>query len=169
MYPSPTFTNLRSYATEIFNTLRTAGRVAALWANVIGKRNQLERFPDQAKAGLSNKRLLGTQDILVEQVIGSYGRNGDFDKQFRPLKKHLRERWVNVYLSQNDWPPIIVHKIGAQYYVEDGHHRLSVSRALGMAYIRAEVWDYSVRTCQGPCKPQRQALKSLSSVSPAHS
>jgi hypothetical protein len=36
-------------------------------------------------------------------------------------------------------------KVGENYYVEDGHNRVSVARALGMLSIRAEVWEYPIR------------------------
>jgi len=38
---------------------------------------------------------------------------------------------------------IVVHKIGEQYYVEDGHHRVSVARSVGMVFIEAKIWEYS--------------------------
>jgi ParB-like chromosome segregation protein Spo0J len=40
-------------------------------------------------------------------------------------------------------PPIEVIQIGEHYFVNDGHHRISVARALGIAYIDAlvEVWQ----------------------------
>jgi hypothetical protein len=37
----------------------------------------------------------------------------------------------------------VLIRVGDEYYVRDGHHRISVSRALGLATIVAEVtvWD----------------------------
>lgn len=57
---------------------------------------------------------------------------------------------MNVYLSleNGDRGPIVVHKVGEQYYVEDGHQRVSVARALGRAYIRAKIWEYPVQIMQ---------------------
>lgn len=87
------------------------------------------------------------KDIPVEQIIGSFNRESDFDVQFRPLSKHLCNRWINTYitLERDGWSPILVHKIGEHYYVEDGHHRVSVARSIGMAFIEAKVWEYPVR------------------------
>jgi hypothetical protein len=78
--------------------------------------------------------------------VGTLNRHRDFDHKFRPLKSYLRDRWVNVYLTLQveGWSPIILHKVGNDYYVEDGHHRLSVARLLGMTYIQAKVWEYPI-------------------------
>jgi hypothetical protein len=39
------------------------------------------------------------------------------------------------------WLPIEVIKVGNDYFVVDGHHRTSVARSAGMAFIDAEVWE----------------------------
>ena len=88
--------------------------------------------------------MIGLQDISVKEIIGTLSRHSDFDHRFRPLKKNLLDRWINIYLLQEreGWPPILVHKVGDAYYVEDGHHRVSVARALGIVFIQAKVWEY---------------------------
>ena len=42
-------------------------------------------------------------------------------------------------------PPVSLVQVGGCYFVEDGHHRISVARALGETVIDAEVtvWDVS--------------------------
>ncbi|RPJ23448.1 MAG: hypothetical protein EHM33_20885, partial [Chloroflexi bacterium] len=76
-----------------------------------------------------------------------------------------RDRWVNVYLTleNSGWAPILVHKVGDQYYVEDGHHRVSVARSLEMTFIQAKIWEYPVqmlkaKDCQSaPCAERGSA------------
>ena len=61
---------------------------------------------------------------------------------FHPIKEASRERWVNMamaYLSRLPLPPVELVQIGNVYFVRDGHHRISVSRAFGQASIDAEV------------------------------
>lgn len=169
MLPAYTYNNPRSQATDLFNQLRNAGYLARLWADLTGKTNQLESFPEHAHAELPNRKFLGVQDISPRQVIGSLGRVGDFDRQFRPLKRNLLARWVNVYLIADIWEPILVYKLGEKYYVEDGHHRLSVARALGRAFIQAIVWEYPVSPCRESCKPHAQPVKKASRVPIAQS
>jgi hypothetical protein len=73
---------------------------------------------------------------------------------------------VNVYinLEREGWPPILVHKVGENYYVEDGHHRVSIAQAMGMTFIQARVWEYPClakepKQCQPvPC-PEQSARK----------
>jgi hypothetical protein len=85
-------------------------------------------------------------EIPLEQIVGTLNRANDFDDQFRPLKPSLKDRWVNTYLAleKEGWAPILVHKVGDRYFVEDGHHRVSVARHLGMRSLEARIWDYSV-------------------------
>ena len=72
----------------------------------------------------------------------------DFDSDFRRLKMHLRDGWILARLEQNNWLPILAHKMGNHYYIEDGHHRISVTRFTGMLSIPAKVWEYSCQ-CTG--------------------
>ena len=137
-------TGIRSYIAAEFSTLRARALRTMFWAKLIGRKTGLARFPEGTFQMGRNRKLLGIQDIPVEQVIGTLYRYGDFDHHFRPLKKNLEDRWVNIYLLHHGegWPPILVHKVGDHYYVEDGHHRVSVARALGIVFIRATIWEY---------------------------
>ena len=139
-------TNGRSSLIDQFYTLQTRARRDFLFAKLFGQSTNLAVFPEEAPRKSPNRKLVGVNDIPIEQIVGTLNRQSDFDHKFRPLKKYLRDRWVNVYLSldRDGWPPIVVHKVGENYYVEDGHHRVSVARLLGMAYIQARVWEYPI-------------------------
>lgn len=140
----PYFTDIRSHLSHKFFTLRANARRDSLWAKLTGKNTKLPIFPEEAPEKSPNRKFLGVQEITVQEIIGTVSRQNDFDHQFRPLNKHLRERWVNVYLTleRDGWLPILVHKVGGHYYVEDGHHRVSIAQALGIAFIQAKVWEY---------------------------
>ena len=141
----PTFTNLRSYTSYTFSELRMRALRDTLLAKWTGGSSSLATFPTAIQQDRPNKKLLGVKEIPVDQIIGSLHRVTDFDDKFRPLKKHLLNRWVDTFISLNhdEWSPIVVHKIGKQYYVEDGHHRVSVARATGMLLIEAKIWECS--------------------------
>jgi hypothetical protein len=82
------------------------------------------------------------QAVLVERVHGSESRSMDFDRDFNPLQTHTRQRWLNVAKARlNDvpLPSVELIQLGNDYYVRDGHHRISVAKALGQIYIDAEV------------------------------
>jgi hypothetical protein len=140
----PFFTDIRSHLSHKFLTLQSTARRDSLWAKLMGKSTMLAVFPDQAPEKSPNRKFLGVQEIPVHEIIGTINRQNDFDRKFRPLRKYLRERWVNACLSieRDGWSPILVHQVGASYYVEDGHHRVSVARSLGLAFIPAKVWEY---------------------------
>lgn len=154
MYLSPN--HIRSYLSDIFSTLRRQAVKEILWAKLSRRNTKLPIFPEQGPERSANRKLIDTEDILIEQIAGTLGRQNDFDFKFRPLKSYLKDRWVNVYLSleRDGWSPIVVHRVGDKYYVEDGHHRVSVARSLGMVYIQAKVWDYTIREIPPKkCKP----------------
>jgi hypothetical protein len=140
----PSLINMRSHLAETFSTLQRQAARESLVAKLIRKNTKLAIFPEQAPEKSPNRRFSGTEEILIERIIGTLNRHHDFDHKFRPLKPSLRDRWVNAYLAfeNNIWSPILVHKVGEHYYVEDGHHRVSVARALGMTFIQARVWEY---------------------------
>ena len=157
LYPS--FTNIRGYLSEQFFTLRTRARREAFWAKPMGKPTKLAMFPDEAPERSPNRRFAGVREIPLRQIVGTLNRGADFDHEFRPLNRYLRDRWVNVYLTlqREGWSPIIVHQVGENYYVEDGHHRVSVAQMLGLTFIQASVWEYpclarETKSCQPePC------------------
>ena len=162
----PTFTNIRSFTSYKFSMLRMRALRDSFWAKLTGRDTRLARLPEQAQRNNPNRRLLGTKDIPVEQIIGTLTRDCDFDYMFRPLSKHLCNRWINTYinLERDGWSAILVHKIGEYYYVEDGHHRVSVARSHGMAFIEAKVWEYPVGpgqtdTCQSTRCAERSSSK----------
>jgi len=162
----PSFTNLRSFTSYKFSILRMRALRDSFWAKLTGRNTKLAAFPRQERWDNSNRRLLGTKDISVEEIIGTFNRESDLDYQFRPLGKHLCNRWINTYikLERDGWSPILVHKFGEHYYVEDGHHRVSVARSIGMAFIEAKVWEYPVlpgqtETCPSMSCAERSSAK----------
>ena len=151
----------RQQALEAFRHYAARARWQGFCAALFGKAEKNSLAAPKAISQRANRKLVGTQDIPVEQVVGSLNRNKDFDAEFRPLRDHLRERWVDAYLQKdvNSWPPVRLHQIDGAYFVEDGHHRISVARCTGMHFIQAEVWRYE--------KPKRSAVTVKSRTSTA--
>jgi hypothetical protein len=163
MNVSPHLTNVRSSIADKFYALQTPARRDSIWARLTGQNTSLAVFPEQAPHKSQNRKFTGIQDIPVGQIIGTLNRDSDFDHKFRPLKSYLRDRWINIYLAlENDgWAPIVVHKVGDGYYVEDGHHRVSVARSLGRTFIQAKIWEYPVQTTKEmPCPSKPCAERS---------
>jgi hypothetical protein len=86
---------------------------------------------------------LGIQTIALDTIVGSVDRRvGEFDRAFRPVSPQLRGRWERIAAARRrgePMPPIDVFRIGELHFVKDGHHRVSVARALGDETIEANV------------------------------
>ncbi len=75
----------------------------------------------------------------------------------------MRERWVNILnLHQfTGWGPINLYKVGGIYFVEDGHHRVSVAHQLGVPMIEARVQEYPTTACLSPKASMKHLLDEL--------
>jgi hypothetical protein len=92
--------------------------------------------------GLRGSFYAGMQVVPIGSIIGSERRTTDFDMDFHPISAISRERWVNLammYLVHLQLPSIELIQIEDAYFVRDGHHRISVSRAFGQLAVDAEV------------------------------
>jgi hypothetical protein len=94
--------------------------------------------------GRIGERRLGLQVISLDSIVGTVDRSREFDRAFRPTSPRVRERWQRINLAQRKGealPPIDVYRIGDMHFVKDGHHRVSVARALGHQDIEAYVTE----------------------------
>lgn len=105
----------------------------------------LLNFADvQKDLSLHQKKNIGLQFVLLENIRGSVGRFDDFNAAFMPRKDFMRDRWqqVEVAMLEGKTPPVDLYKVGDDYYVVDGNHRVSVARARGLETIEAYVTDF---------------------------
>ncbi|MEO1286208.1 MAG: ParB/Srx family N-terminal domain-containing protein [Chloroflexota bacterium] len=94
------------------------------------------------QASTKNQVDTGIQQIPVNRIVGSVSDNQYFDDQFNPRYNASEARWISLYvgfISGANIPPIEVYQVNEQYYVIDGHHRVSVARTLGQLTIDANV------------------------------
>ncbi len=103
-----------------------------------------------AALGASGRVARGEQVIPLDAIVGTVDRRADeFDRSFRPASS-TRGRWERIAEARKRgeaMPPIDVFQIGDLYFVQDGHHRVSVARAMGDKDINANVVE--VRTKLG--------------------
>jgi hypothetical protein len=110
----------------------------------------------QAKAAPFNAHYAGLQTVLIRHIRGSESRLDDFDADFRPLQSRTCERWLSIgraRLQGATLPPIELIRVGDTYFVRDGHHRLSVARALGEKFIEAQITVWTTKPQPGGGKP----------------
>ena len=94
--------------------------------------------------GRAGERHLGLHEISLDSIVGTVDRSRDFDRAFRPISTRTRPRWERIASALRrgeDMPPISVFRIGDLHFVRDGHHRVSVARALGRSSIDAYVTE----------------------------
>jgi hypothetical protein len=107
--------------------------------------NHILPFEEVVRAlGRMGERRLGLQVITLDSIVGTVDRSREFDRAFRPTSPRVRERWQRINLAQRKgqaMPPIDVYRIGDMHFVKDGHHRVSVARALGHRDIEAYVTE----------------------------
>jgi hypothetical protein len=101
-----------------------------------------------AALGRVDERYVGLETIPLDSILGTVDRAKGFDREFRPTSSRVRARWeriANAVRRGEAMPPISVYRIGDVYFVRDGHHRVSVARALGHNVIEAYVVEVITR------------------------
>jgi hypothetical protein len=97
-----------------------------------------------AALGRRGERRLGLETIPLDSIVGTVDRGREFDRRFHPTSGRVRPRWERIATAQRKgqaMPPIDVYRIGELHFVKDGHHRVSVARALGHEVIEAWVTE----------------------------
>jgi hypothetical protein len=105
---------------------------------------QLQHLPEETGwAATAERRHLGVVAIPIDSIVGTVDphKAEAFDADFCP-PAWSRTRWAQMLHACQAGaalPPISVYRVGDRHYVRDGHHRVSVARALGADHIDAEV------------------------------
>jgi hypothetical protein len=128
-------------AERAFKVVARARRRAALMCRLRGRAAATalpvyEELPQRRSGG-------GVREIPVDAISGTVepNRATQFDPHFRPAAV-TRCRWQSVWLAFHrgaTLPPISVVRVRDGYAIRDGHHRVSVAKALGALTIRAVV------------------------------
>ena len=94
-------------------------------------------------AAVAPRSRLGVQAIPVASIAGTTDphKAAAFDRELRP-PQWSRERWKQLYVTAQrgtPLPPVSVYRVDDLHYLRDGHHRVSVARAIGADAIDAHV------------------------------
>jgi hypothetical protein len=127
-----------------------AARRAALVQDLLGvlKGRPVDLLPfDRVRAGLRLRHTVdrGMQDVPLDRIVGTMGREREFNRAFLPRDEALRERWEEVEgLAEGSagFQPVELYGVGEAYFVVDGHHRVSVARSLGVPTVEARVREF---------------------------
>ena len=101
-----------------------------------------------AALGYISEHSAGSAVVPLDAIVGTVDRGRDFDRSFRPTTGRVRSRWEHIATAMRRgeaMPPVDLVRIGQIYFVRDGHHRVSVARALGRNDIDARVTEVVTR------------------------
>lgn len=136
-------------AQQLYHRATLKGQIGWVWSKLSGRsRALLDLNTVLAQHHVVGRYSGGTRVVRVEDIRGSVDRPNDFDRNFNPRQAYTERRWVNLavaWLNGVTLPPVKLIQVGDDYFVEDGHHRVSVARALGQDYLEAEVTVWAVR------------------------
>lgn len=135
------FEESRRIAHHLFERAHLRAQVRRLVAKLTGRNLSLHSLA-HAPVYRQSQRSSRVTYIPLKHIKGSEGRSEDFDDQFNPLKTHNLERWIGIVVARHSCialPPVELVRDGDDYYVRDGHHRISVAKALGQIEIEAVI------------------------------
>ncbi len=134
---------------QLFDRVLGAGRRKRMMASLLGNSRRLYRLADvEAESHVRARHHAGVQVVAIKQIRGSVGKAEDFDIDFNPIYETSRARWMRVATAMSRdavLPPVELIQMDDIYFVVDGHHRISVARALHQTHIDAIVikWEVS--------------------------
>jgi len=156
----------RIRAIQDFDAARARAFRRSLRTILTGRAQRLRSIePVLRAAGFEGRAFGGVQEIPVDKIVGSVApdaKASDFDPAFLPLNRRTRERWTRIYQAMvegDELPPIDVYKVDGNYYVIDGHHRVSVARNLDRPTINARVINVRTRAPLAPDVDAEALLK----------
>jgi hypothetical protein len=134
---------LRLEADRAFTAATRARRRAALLGRVRRAGRAMCGLPVYDPGARRGAGARGVHEIPLEAIAGTVepNRAAEFDHHFRP-KPPSRCRWLRIWVAFHSGvtlPPISVVPIGDAYAIRDGHHRVSVAKALGALTIPAVI------------------------------
>ncbi|HVW42327.1 MAG TPA: hypothetical protein VHC18_13340 [Amycolatopsis sp.] len=138
-----------------FDELWRRGYLAQLKSLLAARRpGELEIIPLEeavAALGKQSEHDEGRREVPVTAIVGTIARIGDFDREFRPRNRTLRNRWEALAATCAQLPPVSLVRLGELYFVADGHHRVSVARAKERETIEASVHSICTIACAHRC------------------
>lgn len=140
----------RNTTDMLYARARERGQRGQIWSALTGRTHCLLDL-DKALKGSDVSPAAHSKPqvrmVPLGQIRGSESRCGDFDCDFNPLQDHNQGRWLSIAAARQRGrylPPVVLVQVGDVYFVRDGHHRISVARALGQQVIEAKVLVWEV-------------------------
>jgi hypothetical protein len=133
----------------MFNKALHHGWLHNLWAMLTRQCFCLSDLDEMLKSSpVESSHYAGIKPVPIRCIHGTQGKADEFDAEFNPTQERSRSRWISIALEKlkgRDLPPVELVLVNGVYYVRDGHHRISVSRALGQDFVDAEITVMQLR------------------------
>jgi hypothetical protein len=132
-----------------FDRAISKGQWRHVFSRLSRRSDELLSYDDVRKQyAIKGQHELGVLIVPIDQIVGSMGRCRDFDRAFYPRQTVSDSRWMGIARAayKNVALPVVeLYKVGDSYFVQDGHHRISVARAQGQVFIDARVIEVEVQ------------------------
>jgi uncharacterized ParB-like nuclease family protein len=146
---SPMVQTGSSQAVNLFWRTTLRGWFYRIWAKLTHRSSRLLDLNETlAQSEVENSHYAGIHPVPIDRIRGTQGKVDAFDATFHPVKESSRSRWLGVALETlrgHNLPPVDLVDVDGTYYVRDGHHRISVARSFGQAYIEAEITMMNIK------------------------
>ena len=128
----------------MFNTQLASLRSRAnKWFVSTQKPQLLHLYSYIAGKSVIDQYYVGTQDVALSQIRGSLnpGRCRDFDGNWKLRNKQGQARLTRVAQAwqRKSLSPISLVQVDGIYFVQDGHHRVSIALANQQEHVKAQV------------------------------
>lgn len=128
---------------ELYRSRQRKAFLGKFFSALTGRsRNLLDLTTEISHRRILRQHYAGSRTVAINRIKGSEGRSTDFDCDFNPLHTRTSDRWMSIANARahGDTLPLVeLIQLGDDYFVRDGHHRISVAQALGEEYIDARV------------------------------
>jgi hypothetical protein len=141
-------------AKSLYAQVYKQGQWHRVWSTLTRRHHQLLSLAQvQATGTVCERAHTSVQTVPIDRIQDSENRVNDFDLNFCPRQDHNRRRWLNVAsarLQGKKLPAVELIQVGGIYFCRDGHHRISVARALEQQDIEAKVTVWQVSEPPSP-------------------
>lgn len=112
------------------------------WSKEAKDADQLQSFGDRQESEQAYDSVdRGTSMVPLDRIVGSVGRYRDFDSQFNPIRDQSgddrQQAIVKRMREGKTLPPVSLYQIKDDFFILDGHHRVTAAKELGHTHINA--------------------------------
>lgn len=131
-------------ALEMFNRAFFVGQMKRLLGLLIGRKRRLLVLDEVLRGRqVLDREMMGVQTVRLASIQGTVSRPDLFDSEFYPMNRSTRNRWISVaagmIANRAGLPQPDLVLVDDVYFVEDGHHRVSVAWRMGHLFLDANV------------------------------